>query len=165
MDTPKPPQASTALLTDLESIRELLEADLVEPPLLTETLEPLDIPLLSEVVSPAPKAPAASPATDTHDIPLLNTPVAPPAATPPPSSSARPAAPTTPPPAATQLSASLRQKLASHGADQLKRVDGELRAAAQLILQDVIDDFVPQIEAELKRRLENRLDQLLPRKP
>ena len=79
MDTPKPPQTSTALLTDLESIRELLEADLVEPPLLTETLEPLDIPLLSEVVSPAPKAPAASPATDTRDIPLLNTPVAPPA--------------------------------------------------------------------------------------
>jgi hypothetical protein len=164
MDTPKPPQASTALLTDLESIRELLEADLVEPPLLTETLEPLDIPLLSEVVSPAPKAPAASPASD---IPLLNIPVAPPAATPARSSSARPAvpSPTTPPPAATQLSASLRQKLASHGADQLKRVDGELRAAAQLILQDVIDDFVPQIEAELKRRLESRLDQLLPRKP
>ncbi|MBB6343416.1 hypothetical protein HNP49_003618 [Pseudomonas fluvialis] len=167
MDTPKPPQTSTALLTDLESIRELLEADLVEPPLLTETLEPLDIPLLSEVVSPAPKAPAASPATDARDIPLLNIPVAPPAATPARSSSARPAvpSPTTPPPAATQLSASLRQKLASHGADQLKRVDGELRAAAQLILQDVIDDFVPQIEAELKRRLESRLDQLLPRKP
>lgn len=164
MDTPKPPQTSTALLTDLESIRELLEADLVEPPLLTETLEPLDIPLLSEVVSPAPKASTASPATDTHDIPLLNTPVAP-AAAPTPSGNARPAAPTTPPPTATQLSASLRQKLASHGADQLKRVDGELRAAAQLILQDVIDDFVPQIEAELKRRLESRLDQLLPRKP
>ncbi len=162
MDTPKPPQTSTALLTDLESIRELLEADLVEPPLLTETLEPLDIPLLSEVVSPAPKAPAASPASD---IPLLNTPVAPPAATPALSGSARPVAPSTPPPTATQLSASLRQKLASHGADQLKRVDGELRAAAQLILQDVIDDFVPQIEAELKRRLESRLDQLLPRKP
>lgn len=165
MDTPKPPQTSTALLTDLESIRELLEADLVEPPLLTETLEPLDIPLLSEVVSPAPKAPVASPAADTRDIPLLNTPVAPPAATPAPSGSARPATPATTPLTATQLSASLRQKLASHGADQLKRVDGELRAAAQLILQDVIDDFVPQIEAELKRRLENRLDQLLPRKP
>ena len=38
---------------------------------------------------------------------------------------------------------------------------GELRAAAQLILQDVIDDFVPQIEAELKRRLDARLDRLL----
>ena len=44
--------------------------------------------------------------------------------------------------------------------------EGELRAAAQLLLQDVIDDFVPQIEAELKRRLDVRLDLLLSqRKP
>ena len=164
MDTPKPPQASTALLTDLESIRELLEADLVEPPLLTETLEPLDIPLLNEVVSPAP---SVSTKPSAADIPLLSEPVAPAVVSSAPTTLPRPAAPTPAmqPPAATQLSASLRQKLASHGADQLKRVDGELRAAAQLILQDVIDDFVPQIEAELKRRLENRLDQLLPRKP
>ncbi|TLX56684.1 DNA polymerase III subunit chi [Stutzerimonas nosocomialis] len=35
-----------------------------------------------------------------------------------------------------------------------RKLDSELRAAANLILQDVIDDFVPQIEAELKRRLE-----------
>ena len=164
MDTPKPPQASTALLTDLESIRELLEADLVEPPLLTETLEPLDIPLLNEVVSPAP---SVSTKPSAADIPLLSEPVAPAVVSSAPATLPRPAAsaPAMQPPAATQLSASLRQKLASHGADQLKRVDGELRAAAQLILQDVIDDFVPQIEAELKRRLENRLDQLLPRKP
>ena len=166
MDTPKPPQASTALLTDLESIRELLEADLVEPPLLTETLEPLDIPLLNEVVSPAP---SVSTKPSAADIPLLSEPVAPAVVSSAPETLPRPAAPAPAPamqpPAATQLSASLRQKLASHGADQLKRVDGELRAAAQLILQDVIDDFVPQIEAELKRRLESRLDQLLPRKP
>lgn len=164
MDTPKPPQASTALLTDLESIRELLEADLVEPPLLTETLEPLDIPLLNEVVSPAP---SVSTKPSAADIPLLSEPVAPAVVSSAPATLPRPAAsaPAMQPPAATQLSASLRQKLASHGADQLKRVDGELRAAAQLILQDVIDDFVPQIEAELKRRLESRLDQLLPRKP
>lgn len=164
MDTPKPPQASTALLTDLESIRELLEADLVEPPLLTETLEPLDIPLLNEVVSPAP---SVSTKPSAADIPLLSEPVAPTVVSSAPATLPRPAAsaPAMQPPAATQLSASLRQKLASHGADQLKRVDGELRAAAQLILQDVIDDFVPQIEAELKRRLESRLDQLLPRKP
>ncbi len=164
MDTPKPPQTSTALLTDLESIRELLEADLVEPPLLTETLEPLDIPLLNEVVSPAP---SVSTKPSAADIPLLSEPVAPAVVSSAPATLPRPAAsaPAMQPPAATQLSASLRQKLASHGADQLKRVDGELRAAAQLILQDVIDDFVPQIEAELKRRLESRLDQLLPRKP
>ena len=36
--------------------------------------------------------------------------------------------------------------------DNKKNVVSELRAAAQLILQDVIDDFVPQIEAELRRR-------------
>ena len=52
------------------------------------------------------------------------------------------------------------------GALELQRVDRELRAAAQLLLQDVIDDFVPQIEAELKRRLDVRLDLLLSqRKP
>jgi len=45
-------------------------------------------------------------------------------------------------------------------------LDERLRNEAQLILQEVVDDFVPQIEAELKRRLEARLDHLLvPRKP
>ena len=34
-----------------------------------------------------------------------------------------------------------------------RHIDHELRTAANLILQEVIDDFVPQIEAELKRRL------------
>ncbi|WP_028240048.1 hypothetical protein [Stutzerimonas azotifigens] len=38
-----------------------------------------------------------------------------------------------------------------------RQLDSEIRAAANLILQDVIDDFVPQIEAELKRRLERLL--------
>lgn len=42
-----------------------------------------------------------------------------------------------------------------------RHLDHELRTAAQLILQDVIDDFVPQIEAELKRRLEDRAEQLI----
>lgn len=39
----------------------------------------------------------------------------------------------------------------------------ELRLSAQLILQEVIDDFVPQIEAELRKRLEARLERLLPK--
>lgn len=42
-----------------------------------------------------------------------------------------------------------------------RHLDHELRTAAQLILQEVIDDFVPQIEAELRRRLESRTDQLV----
>ncbi|RMW06474.1 hypothetical protein ALP03_02166 [Pseudomonas amygdali pv. tabaci] len=45
--------------------------------------------------------------------------------------------------------------------DALLHLDNELRAAAQLILQDVIADFAPHIEAEIKRRLEARLERLL----
>ena len=33
--------------------------------------------------------------------------------------------------------------------------------AAQLIMQDVIDDFAPHIETEIKRRLSARLERLL----
>ncbi|MCP8463362.1 DNA polymerase III subunit chi [Pseudomonas sp. ZM23] len=117
MDSRKPPQDPDHLMDDLKSIRELLGESDNEPPLLTESFEPDNIPLLSDVVAPAPRAP--EPAT-----------VAP--------------APTgNPPPAG------------------LDRLDLELRSAAQLILQDVIDDFVPQIEAELQRRLEARLQRLL----
>ncbi len=42
-----------------------------------------------------------------------------------------------------------------------RHMDHELRTAANLILQEVIDDFVPQIEAELKRRLESRIERLV----
>ncbi len=42
-----------------------------------------------------------------------------------------------------------------------RHLDHELRTAAQLILQDVIDDFVPQIEAELRNRLEARAEQVI----
>lgn len=42
-----------------------------------------------------------------------------------------------------------------------RHIDHELRTAANLILQEVIDDFVPQIEAELKRRLESRIERLV----
>ena len=46
--------------------------------------------------------------------------------------------------------------------NEINRLDTELRAAAQLLLQDVVDEFVPQIESELRRRLQDHLDQLLP---
>src|SRR3546814_1219595 len=39
MDTPKPPQKPTHLLDDLESIRQLLGDDNLQPPLLTDTVE------------------------------------------------------------------------------------------------------------------------------
>ncbi|HXR02929.1 MAG TPA: DNA polymerase III subunit chi, partial [Pseudomonas sp.] len=45
--------------------------------------------------------------------------------------------------------------------DDLLHLDNELRAAARLIMQDVIDDFAPHIENEIKRRLEARMERLL----
>lgn len=127
MDTPKLPQKPTHLLDDLESIRQLLGDELLDPPLLTDSIDPDSIPLLSDIVSPLP-APE-------------HPPIAPPAP-------------------AAGLHSSIQQTL--NRDSELKRLDNELHAAAQLILQDVIDDFVPQIEAELKRRLQARLSRLLP---
>jgi hypothetical protein len=125
MDTPKPLQKSALLLDDLESIRQLLGDDNLQPPLLTDTVEDGDqeqIPMLFDTVSEP--APTAAP-----------TPPARPIAQPEPS--------------------------ADKNADALLYLDSELRAAAQLIMQDVIDDFAPHIETEIKRRLSARLERLL----
>ncbi|EFQ65497.1 MULTISPECIES: hypothetical protein [Pseudomonas] len=43
----------------------------------------------------------------------------------------------------------------------LLHLDNELRAAAQLIMQDVIDDFAPHIETEIKRRMDARMERLI----
>jgi hypothetical protein len=124
MDTPKPLQKSAHLLDDLESIRQLLGDDNLQPPLLTDTVEEGDqeqIPMLFDTVSEP--APAVEP---------------------------------TPPKPAAEPAPS-----ASKNADALLYLDTELRAAAQLIMQDVIDDFAPHIETEIKRRLSARLERLL----
>ena len=124
MDTPKPLQKPAHLLDDLESIRQLLGDDNLQPPLLTDTVEDGEqeqIPMLFEAVDATP--------------PTLEPPPAP-----------------TPAPAAAP---------ADKGPDALLHLDSELRAAAQLIMQDVIDDFAPHIETEIKRRLEARMERLL----
>jgi hypothetical protein len=159
MDTPKLPPKPAHLLDDLESIRALLddEPNGAEPPLLTETLDTDGIPLLSEIVEPAPVPPAAK--EPPAPPPLLQAPpvAQAPAPTQPAEAAPAPAlAPTQP------MADAIRQRMTPAGNPELVRLDNELRAAAQLILQDVIDDFVPQIEAELKRRLEARLTRLLP---
>ncbi|MDR6606719.1 DNA polymerase III subunit chi [Pseudomonas synxantha] len=129
MDTPKPLQQSAHLLDDLESIRQLLGDDNLQPPLLTDTVEEGDqeqIPMLFDAVSEPsppvllPTAPAVEPVTATASTPA-----------------------------------------ASKNPDDLLHLDSELRAAAQLIMQDVIDDFAPHIETEIKRRLSARLERLL----
>ena len=147
MDTPNPPQKPVQLLHDLESIRELLGDDSHEPPLLIDSLDPDSIPVLSDIVSAPPGPPP----------PFHTTPAA----------QAKPAAqPALPSEAAPSPIRERLEPRLHDSARDLQHLNGELRAAAQLILQDVIDDFVPQIEAELKRRLEARLPRLLPpRKP
>ncbi|MEJ5059293.1 MULTISPECIES: DNA polymerase III subunit chi [unclassified Pseudomonas] len=128
MDTQKPLQDSAHLLDDLESIRQLLGDDNLQPPLLTDTVEDGDqeqIPMLF----------------DTVNEPALTTEPPPP----------KPIVEPEPAPAPS----------ASKNADALLYLDNELRAAAQLIMQDVIDDFAPHIETEIKRRLSARLERLL----
>ncbi|MBF6032124.1 DNA polymerase III subunit chi [Pseudomonas sp. P155] len=126
MDTPKPQQKSAHLLDDLESIRQLLGDDNLQPPLLTDTVddgEQEQIPMLFDSVGNEPAA-----------------------VEPPPAPAPTPAAPTA---------------TAAKGPDALLHLDSELRAAAQLIMQDVIDDFAPHIETEIKRRLDARMERLL----
>jgi hypothetical protein len=126
MDTPNPLQKSAHLLDDLESIRQLLGDDNLQPPLLTETVtNDVQIPMLFDMVGG--KQPAETVKTAAE----------------PPTPAPEPA------PAANK------------GPDALLHLDDELRAAAQLIMQDVIDDFAPHIETEIKRRLDARLERLL----
>jgi hypothetical protein len=131
MDKPYNLPQSAHLLDDLESIRQLLGDDNLQPPLLTETVEvdsEEQIPLLFELADERPAAVQAAPE------------------------------PSTPPTAAPVPDAALHER---NRQDTLLHLDTELRAAAQLIMQDVIDDFAPHIEAEVKRRLEARLERLL----
>ncbi|MBV7546847.1 DNA polymerase III subunit chi [Pseudomonas sp. PDM26] len=130
MDTPKPLQQSAHLLDDLESIRQLLGDDNLQPPLLTDTVEEGDqeqIPMLFDAVG-EPSPPVVS---------------------------------TAQPPIVEPLTTTTSAPAASKNPDDLLHLDSELRAAAQLIMQDVIDDFAPHIETEIKRRLSARLERLL----
>jgi hypothetical protein len=163
MDSEKPGKPSN-LLSDLESIRQLLEQSPLEPPLLTELFDPNSIPLLSDIVHPAELGAPIGKPTAPASLPVASAPAAAPVVRPPPT-----AAPATPSVRVTSNSAAAAHaamgehlQLNLHPAAlELNRLDRELRTAAQLMLQDVIDDFVPQIEAELKRRLDLQLTLLL----
>ncbi|WP_315335560.1 DNA polymerase III subunit chi [Pseudomonas grimontii] len=125
MDTPNSTKKDDHLLDDLESIRQLLGDDGLQPPLLTEQADgEVQIPLLFDMVGSKQAAPE----------PVVEAPVAVDAAPAP----------------------------AEKGPDALLlHLDNELRAAAQLIMQDVIDDFAPHIETEIKRRMDARMERLL----
>ncbi|MBX8563630.1 DNA polymerase III subunit chi [Pseudomonas cichorii] len=139
MDTSKKAEPAL-LLDDLESIRQLLGDDNLQPPLLTDTIHrEVQIPLLFDVVGNKPDRMQEAD-YDNPDIPTLlpDTPV-------------QQAAEPQPAPEPEALP----------NPDALLHLDRELRAAAQLIMQDVIDDFAPHIETEIKRRLEARVERLV----
>ncbi|MGA8138583.1 MULTISPECIES: DNA polymerase III subunit chi [Pseudomonas] len=137
MDTPKQTQKAAPLLDELESIRKLLGDDTLQPPLLTETVASEgQIPLLFDMVGNKTKVEVQPE--------VVAAPVA------------------EPKPAPVVVAADpAKQK----NQDALLHLDSELRAAAQLIMQDVIDDFAPHIETEIKRRLDARMERLLSQYP
>ncbi|MBD8705097.1 DNA polymerase III subunit chi [Pseudomonas sp. CFBP 13711] len=140
MDNSKHLKDSAHLLDDLESIRQLLGDDPTQPPLLTESVHSDEqIPLLFDVVT------GQVVTLDEHEADIDNIPLLTP----------EPVAATPPAPAANASSAK------APNAEALLHLDAELRAAAQLIMQDVIDDFAPHIENEIKRRLDARMERLL----
>ncbi|MCY1422892.1 hypothetical protein D9M71_385890 [compost metagenome] len=102
-----------------------------ELPLLTETVGEPLIPLLSE---PADAVPLLS-----EQVPASSPPVPPPPA----------------------VSRAVPADSASANAMPMAQIERELHAAAELIMQEVIDDYMLQIEAELHRRLEDHLASLL----
>ena len=108
-----------------------------ELPLLTETIGEPVIPLLREPLlsEPADAVPLLS-----EQVPA-SLPVTP---------------PVTPPPAVSRA-----VPADSTSAMPMAQIERELHAAAQLIMQEVIDDYMLQIEAELHRRLEDHLASLL----
>jgi hypothetical protein len=143
MDNSKHLKDSAHLLDDLESIRQLLGDDPAQPPLLTESVHSDEqIPLLFDVVT------GQVVTLDEHEADIDNIPLLTP----------EPVAATPPAPAAIASSASSAK---APNAEALLHLDAELRAAAQLIMQDVIDDFAPHIENEIKRRLDARMERLL----
>jgi len=145
MDTSKPLKNSAHLLDDLESIRQLLGDDSLQPPLLTDSVTgDVQIPLLFDVVGAQAAAAAKA---ESVEIPFLDD-----------------------EPVAAQAKSieedeadipTLTPEPATPNPDLLLHLDNELRAAAQLIMQDVIDDFAPHIETEIKRRLDARMERLL----
>ena len=140
MDNSKNLKDSAHLLDDLESIRQLLGDDALQPPLLTDAVNGQDeIPLLFDVVSGKVVSADAPVTHSQQEVALTAEPEI---------ARAQPVQPAPEP-------------LRTPNPDDLLHLDNELRAAALLIMQDVIDDFAPHIENEIKRRLEARMERLL----
>ncbi|MGE8322925.1 MAG: DNA polymerase III subunit chi [Pseudomonas sp.] len=68
-----------------------------------------------------------------------------------------------PAPAAEPVASEPEEDSQTRRQDTLLHLESELRAAAQMIMQDVINDFTPHIENEIKRRLDARIERLIKR--
>ena len=73
------------------------------------------------------------------------------------------AAPDNPAPLAEAVEPGAADDPQTRRQDTLLHLESELRAAAQMIMQDVINDFTPHIENEIKRRLDARIERLIKR--
>ncbi|PKM31358.1 MAG: hypothetical protein CVV07_04155 [Gammaproteobacteria bacterium HGW-Gammaproteobacteria-11] len=165
--TQRDPSEPSRLLKDLESIRTLLDEQAEED---AQTPAPpqaqMDIPLLNDVIA-EPLATEANPG-DAQGTAVL-TPAAGPKPNPflPYDQLARLAeermqldrlmAGHTPPAAKT----STPPPYNPHTGAREVRIEARLRAEAQLIMQDVIDDLIPTIEAELRNRLQGKIEQIV----
>lgn len=116
---------------------------------------------------PIPPKPAAWPDLINDELPLLTETVGEPAI---PVLSEQVAAlpllservvPSSPPPAPPVAAPASPPSAAAPADEPMAQIERELQAAARLIMQEVIDDYMLQIEAELHRRLEDHLAKIL----
>lgn len=145
------PTEPSRLLKDLESIRTLLDED--QPTAVPDAQ--LDIPLLEDIISSSGDAPV---------------PPAPQQSAP---SGGKPANPFLPYESLAKLAGERVQleRLLQQSFEELSpsphtgarevRMEARLHSEAQLILQDVIDEMLPVIEAELRKRLSSKLEQIV----
>lgn len=142
------PTDPSRLLKDLESIRTLLDED--QP-----ADAHMDVPLLEDIITSSgdkpitPTAPGPTEPSGKSPNPFL-----------PYESLAKLAG------ERVQLERLLQQSLqelpsSPHTGAREVRVEARLHSEAQLILQDVIDEILPVIEAELRKRLSRQLDQIV----
>lgn len=149
--TQREPKEPSRLLEDLESIRTLLDED--QPT--DAPVPPLDIPLLEDIISSSGDAPVPPPRQQP---------------TPP---GGKPANPFLPYDSLARLAGERVQleRLLQQSFEELSanphtgarevRMEARLQSEAQLLLQDVIDEILPVIEAELRKRLSSKLEQIV----
>lgn len=146
------PTDPSRLLKDLESIRTLLDED--------QPAEPaMDIPLLEDIITSSSDKPVPPPTPE----PATQSAGKPPNPFLPYESLAKLAG------ERVQLERLLQQSLqdlpsSPHTGAREVRMEARLHSEAQLILQDVIDEILPMIEAELRKRMSSKLEQIVQEK-